>query len=159
MATKLLFVCSGNITRSPIAAALAVEQALTLAIDVEVQSAGTLRIDGAPANVQMEAAAREVGIDLSRHRSQPLTEELVRWADFIAAMEPHHLEAIEALDPVARDRSRALGSFVGKPEIVDPTGSWFIGPYRRTRDELRLAVERFLFDVLRPSRPSPEPGE
>jgi len=149
--TRLLFVCSGNITRSPVAAALAEQHALTLAADVETRSAGTLGLDGAPANRQMTTAAREIGIDLTGHRSQGLTEELVRWADFVGVMEPLHLEAVRALVPEAGERTRALGAYVGRPRIDDPTGRWLVRPYRRTRDELRVAVERFLFDVLRTS--------
>lgn len=150
--TRLLFVCSGNITRSPVAAALADQHALSLAADIEVRSGGTLMIDGAAANPHMTTAARELGLDLTRHRSQGLTEELVRWADFVAGMEPTHLTAVEALVPEARERSRALAAYIGKPQIDDPTGKWFVAPYRRTRDELKIAVERFLYDVLRPPR-------
>ncbi|MEO0602358.1 MAG: low molecular weight phosphotyrosine protein phosphatase [Myxococcota bacterium] len=147
--TRLLFVCSGNITRSPAAAALAEQQGLKLARELEVRSAGTLRIEGSPAHGQMAAVARQAGLDLSAHRSQGLTADLLRWADFVAAMEPHHLEAIEELVPEARERSRGLGAYVGREMIEDPTGSWFAGPYRRTFEELEVAVERFVFDVLR----------
>lgn len=122
---------------------------MKLAADVEVRSAGTLGIEGRPAHSQMTIAAREVGLDLSMHRSQGLSKALVQWAHFIGAMEPHHLDAIEALDPAARTRSRALGSYIGQLQIDDPTGSWFLGPYRRCRVDLDLAVERFLYDVLR----------
>ncbi len=146
---RLLFVCSGNITRSPLAAALAEREALKRAVDLETRSAGTLMIEGAPAHPQMVAVARQAGLDLSPHSSQGLTAEAVRWADFVGAMEPHHVDAIEALVPEARERTRGLGAYVGRPQIDDPTGSWFAGPYRRTLDELALAVERFLFDVLR----------
>ena len=146
---KLLFVCSGNITRSPAAAALAERFALSQAVEVEVRSAGTLMLEGRNADARMVQACREQGLDLTAHRSQGLTLELVRGADFIGAMEEHHLEAIEALDPEARDRTRALASYIGLPRIEDPTGSWFTGPYRRTVSELERSVERFLFDVLR----------
>lgn len=149
--TRLLFVCSGNITRSPAAAALADQHALRRAIEIEVRSAGTLLIEGSPAHPQMVAVARQVGLDLSTHSSSGLTADLLRWADFVAAMEPSHLDAIEHLVPEARGRSRGLGTYVGRPQIDDPTGSWFAGPYRRTLDELDTAVERFLFDVIRES--------
>lgn len=57
---------------------------------VEVRSAGTAGIPGAPASVGALRAAERHGLDLSSHQSRPLEEALVEWADLILTMGPHH---------------------------------------------------------------------
>jgi protein-tyrosine phosphatase len=96
---RLLFVCSGNVCRSPMAAAIADRVALELAREVEIRSAGTLGLVGRPATPSVVAACREIGLDLAAHRSQGLTEELVRWADRILVMEPEHAVRVRELVP------------------------------------------------------------
>ncbi|MBX2800260.1 MAG: hypothetical protein KTR31_21450 [Myxococcales bacterium] len=147
MTHRLLFVCSGNITRSPLAAALADHAALQAALDVDIQSAGTLGINGQPAYPQMVSAARELGLDLSTHRSQGLTEDLCAWATTIAVMELHHAEAVATLHPESYAKVVQLGPLAGVYEIDDPTGNWFAAPYKHTRDLLQQAVQRLVYGL------------
>ncbi|MEQ1570821.1 MAG: low molecular weight phosphotyrosine protein phosphatase [Myxococcota bacterium] len=142
---RLLFVCSGNICRSPMAAALADRRMLALGRDVEVRSAGTLGLVDRPAEPRAVAVCREIGLDLTEHRSRPLTAELVRWADRIFVMEDDHARAVRELVPELReDAVVALGPLVGKAEIADPISSLFKGPYRTARDEIDAALQRAL---------------
>jgi len=144
---RLLFVCTGNVCRSPIAATLAELRAVQLAIDLEVRSAGTAGLVGVPASKSMVAVAREAGLDLTAHRSQALTAALIDWADQIAVMELRHGEAVSALVPGAVEKVVPLGPLVGTLQIDDPHGRWLRGPYRRARDELRRAVALLLPSV------------
>ena len=85
---NLLFVCTGNTCRSPMAAAIA-----SRAIEqrgwshVAVQSAGIAGASDLPASENAVRVAAEHGLDLAGHRSQPLTAALIRWADLILVIE------------------------------------------------------------------------
>ena len=140
---KLLFVCTGNINRSPMAAALADVVAMQHAVDVEIRSAGTLGLVDRPCPRQLVAVAREAGLDLSRHRSQGVSDELVAWADYILVMETAHAVHLAETYPDHGTEVVQLGLLIGDSEIADPHGSWFKAPYRRMRDDVRRALERF----------------
>ncbi len=142
---KLLFVCSGNICRSPLAHVLAESLAAQLGLNVEVESAGTLKLGGRPASKQMVTVSKEIGIDLTGHRSQALTHELITWADHVVVMDTGHAMEVRRVAPDAPvDKVVPLGPFAGVPEIEDPYGSWTLGPYRKSRDLVKRAMEAYI---------------
>jgi protein-tyrosine-phosphatase/predicted ATP-grasp superfamily ATP-dependent carboligase len=94
--TTFLFLCSGNIIRSPMAAYL-FKQAMQDRFEIRVESAGLLAIPGRPADPTAVLAAREFGISLDDHRSRPLTGVMVDKSDVIFVMD--HLN-----EAVLRDR-------------------------------------------------------
>jgi protein-tyrosine-phosphatase len=147
---RLLFVCTANICRSPMADALARRYAEERGWTYEILSAGTHAREGDAAAANAVKAVREVGGDLSGHRSQPMTEELARWADRILVMEMRHAADVRERFPIADEKVQLLGTFGGLVEIDDPYGSW-IFTYRRRRDEIRRCVEQ-LMDRM-PPRP------
>jgi protein-tyrosine phosphatase len=126
--TTVLFVCSGNTCRSPMAEALARRAiARKLAVSeqdlekrgINVISAGSFAMPGAPATPQAVQVLHEMGADLSKHRSRPLSVELIHQADHIFTMGRAHLGAVAALVPSAINRAATLNP---EGEISDPIG-------------------------------------
>lgn len=140
---RLLFVCTANICRSPMAEALALMYAEDRNWWVEAKSAGTAAMTGQPAAPNSQKAIREVGGNLDAHQSQPVTDELVAWADRILVMELRHAQHVRENHPAADEKVQLLGTFGGIMEIGDPYGSW-IFKYRSSRDEIRKCVENML---------------
>lgn len=97
---RILFVCSGNICRSPFAEGLA--RQLTDRPGFEFASAGTIALEGDPAARTGITVAAELGVDMGGHRATQLTAQVLATADLVYAMEQAHLDSVLALDPAAR---------------------------------------------------------
>lgn len=126
--TTILFVCSGNTCRSPMAEALArhllaeaagVPEAELEKKGIAVASAGAYATPGSRATPQAADAVRALGGDLSTHRSRQLTPELIHQADAIFAMGRGHAMAVVAMAPSARDKVTTLDP---AGDIDDPIG-------------------------------------
>jgi RpiB/LacA/LacB family sugar-phosphate isomerase len=149
---NVLFVCTGNICRSPMAQGLFAD--LTRGRrDIEVGSAGIGAVGGqAPSPYAIDVMA-ELGIDIRSIRSKPLMAELVRKADFIFVMTYGHLDSMLLLFPSAAEKTFLLREFetdlpVMEREVSDPIGQ-SRETYRDCRDQIRAALPRLLDLVLR----------
>jgi protein-tyrosine-phosphatase len=102
---QVLIVCTGNTCRSPMGEAI-LRSILPadIAERVTVSSAGSSAGDGAPAAAYAIQTASSRGLDLTKHRSRPLTAALVRDADLVLAMESAHVSAAQSLAPDSADR-------------------------------------------------------
>ncbi len=139
---RILYVCTGNICRSPFAEAAALKYAERSGLPVQARSASTLGLDGRDPDPKMARVARELGISLSG-TSTPLSAELIEWAEVISVMELRHAESVRSVATAAGLPDPAvtlLGPYAGSQEISDPHGSWTHRPYRRARDLLQQAV-------------------
>lgn len=125
----LLFVCSGNTCRSPLAQELARREAVRRGWEgrIRILSAGTGAYPGSPASEGSSVVASRHGLDLSDHRSSPLTPEGAGEADLILGMSHGHVARAAAVAPEAQ--VALLGSYaegvesLDGPEVPDPFGA------------------------------------
>jgi protein-tyrosine-phosphatase len=121
----IVFICHGNILRSPFAAALLELRLRGSNPEIVIQSAGLHARPGRPADTRGVAAAKLLGVDLQSHRAAPLTAELVRAADLLVVMDFLNQAECIARFPEAKGKLRLLGAFdatrpSGSVEIPDP---------------------------------------
>ncbi|MFQ5947516.1 MAG: low molecular weight protein arginine phosphatase [Acidimicrobiia bacterium] len=144
MTATVLFVCSGNICRSPMAERIArVRVAAALGVTaqelpLDFASAGTFARIGLPATGQSMLAAGEVGVDLSGHWSRPVDEEMVRRADRVYGLTRGHVRDVVALAPGSAEKVELLDA--DGADIEDPYGA-DLQAYRTVRDRIATAVE------------------
>jgi RpiB/LacA/LacB family sugar-phosphate isomerase len=112
----ILFICTGNVCRSPMAEAL-FRRATEGRGDFRVLSAGLGAVDGQPPTQHSVSAMRELGVDISAQRSRALTVNLLQQADYIFGMTHSHVDTVGLLYPAAAEKTFLLREF---DESLDP---------------------------------------
>lgn len=151
MPRTILFVCTGNLCRSPMT-----EGFFKRRLEEEgkesayrVRSAGTWAVEGTPASPNTIHAMAEHGIDLSKHQAHLLTVEDVREADLVVVMEEEHARAILRELPEEEGKVHLLTEVAGREgDVEDPYGA-DLASYRETAGEILALVEEGFDEILR----------
>lgn len=149
----ILFVCTGNTCRSPIAEGLC-RKALAdrmgcrpdelAARGISVQSAGTSAWVGGGASPQSVEVCANRGVDISGHRSQGVSDDLIRSSDYIFTMTHGHLNAIAGMSPASGGRLALLDEGT---DIADPVGGT-TEQYEHVAQQIERALARRLEEVI-----------
>ncbi|MBZ0267385.1 low molecular weight protein arginine phosphatase [bacterium] len=140
---RILFVCTGNTCRSPLAEGIARREFEGLGPRMHVASAGTSAEDGACASSGSQEVAREHGLDLEAFVSRRLTAEHLAGADCVLVMEPAHRSGVLGISPQADTKTHLLGDLAGRSgreaAVPDPFGGP-IESYRRTFEKIQTFI-------------------
>jgi RpiB/LacA/LacB family sugar-phosphate isomerase len=143
----ILFLCTGNVCRSPMAEGL-FRHAVKGRGEFRIVSAGIGAIDGDLPTHHSVQAMREIGIDISGQRSRALTSELIRSADLILGMTHSHTDTVALLYPKAAEKTFLLREFDEtlepyEKDISDPIGSPY-HIYVECRDQIEQGIVTLL---------------
>lgn len=139
---RILFVCTGNTCRSPMAEAILKSMNVP---GVEVKSAGVFAVDGSAASIHSQRILEEERI-IHSHSSSPLTAEAAKWATHILTMTSGHKQTVINMYPDAGRKTFTLKEFAGAQEnrdIIDPFGG-SIDIYRITYREIHENIEKIV---------------
>jgi len=152
---NILFLCTGNVSRSYLAEALLKNelQCLNYADGFSVFSAGLHAFPGSPPDPNMAAFLREKGIEMKSHGARQVREEDLEWADLILVMEKSHGEIIQQTWPRETGKVKLLGAYIvgafGEEEIADPYGRSSYH-YRLAQARIALAVKSLARSLITP---------
>jgi protein-tyrosine-phosphatase len=150
---RILFVCAGNTCRSPMAAAFCrkkIAENMDCTVDeteargYKITSAGLTAGAGMPASDEAIGICARKGIDLSGHRSQPLTSVEVEASDYIFAMSESHREQIIEMCPVVSQKCLLLDA---GSEIGDPIGAG-VDVYDKCAKQIENALAERMDEIL-----------
>ncbi|MFB6466242.1 low molecular weight protein arginine phosphatase [Cytobacillus sp. Hz8] len=140
--THILFVCTGNTCRSPMAEAILKNKAIP---NIEVRSAGVFAMDGGGASEHTQAVLIENQIKHD-HRSSMLSIENVEWATYVLTMTRGHKSTVIQMFPEAAKKTFTITEFIGESsnqDITDPFGGT-IEHYRHTYKQLNEKIEKII---------------
>lgn len=144
---RLLFVCTGNTCRSPMAAVIARAGAAARDMRVDVDSAGLMAGPGMPAAEHARTVAAARGVDLSGHRAASVTPDSLGLADLVLGMTARHVDALRVAGPgvdvrLVTDFLPEDHPLAGVP-VADPYGG-DLGEYEETWEQLEVAIGALL---------------
>jgi len=149
---NILFICSGNVSRSYLAKMLLQHEVAVRGLSgISVSSAGLFAFPGNRADPQMDAYLQNRGITTEPHEARQVSKTDVDWADLILVMEKEHEETIAEKWPEAQGKIELLGTYcAGMPivdDILDPYGM-SLYHYRVSQAQISLAIDSLIKQIL-----------
>ena len=144
---SVLFVCTANICRSPMAMGLLRQQVSQDERSWKIQSAGVWAEKGHPPSDFGRMVLLRRGIDIADHKSQPVTPKLVQDFNLILAMEERHKDALAAAFPAYSYRFYLLSEMVGKSFDVDDPFGLALPDYEDTAQEIEQILQEGFYII------------
>ncbi|RMG62031.1 MAG: low molecular weight protein arginine phosphatase [Calditrichaeota bacterium] len=155
---RILFICTGNICRTPMAESLLRAKVLQEGLEalISVDSAGTWANEGLPPTELSVTVIQEAGLEPPVHRSKHVDSHLMQRADLVLCMGEHHKRDLQAIFPQHQDKIFTLREFnrhhpTSRASIEDPFGR-NIDQYRKVFQIIRDEVERIWPEIKRRAR-------
>ncbi len=147
---SILFVCSANQCRSPMAEALfkSILDEADLGDTWRVESAGVWAYSGESATPSARRVMRERSLDIENHRSRPVTEGLISQFDLVLVMESRHAKALQGQFPAYTDRVKLFSALIGRTDDIDDPVTGTLNTYRVVADELEDLLRRGIDRIL-----------
>jgi len=142
---NILFICTGNTCRSPMAEGLLKDMARKKGMDINVSSAGTFAFDGQEVSMEAVEVMKEEGIDIKNHRARIIHRDLLESADLILTMSSNHKKQLQNKYDFLKGKVYTLKEFAYKKEedIEDPFGRG-IDAYKKAKEEIKEALKEII---------------
>ncbi|MFA6714179.1 MAG: low molecular weight protein arginine phosphatase [Victivallaceae bacterium] len=145
---KILFVCTGNTCRSPMAAAYFANLCREAELDnVRVLSAGTFAGDGMPASENAVRVMNDYKVNLAKHRSRMLTRDLLADIDYVFTMTEGHRLQVISIAPELEKKTRLLLEFSSGGNVADPFGGSY-AIYKECFEQMKKALDKLFKEII-----------